>query len=72
MNMISVIMQAEISTSILVMLIASHLTEKKIKTNRTNTVIENITALYLRGRQPNRASLHADAKQSLFHVDVHN
>lgn len=38
MNMISVITQAEISTSIPIMLIASHLTEKKIKTNKTNAV----------------------------------
>lgn len=40
MNMITVIMQSEISTSSPITLIASHLTEKKIKINKTK--IENI------------------------------
>lgn len=53
MNMVNVSMQAEISISIPIMLTESHLTEKKIKINKTNTVIENITGLYLRGWQPN-------------------
>lgn len=65
MNMVNVSMQSETNTSSPIMLTGSHLTEKKIKINKTNTVIENITGLYLRGWQPNRARLHTDAKLSL-------
>lgn len=53
MNMVNVSVQSEISTSIPIMLTGSRLTEKEIKINKTNTVIENITGLYLGGWQPN-------------------
>lgn len=65
MNMVNVSMQSEISTSIPITLTGSHPTEKKIKINKANTVIENITGLYLGGWQSNGARLHTDAKLSL-------